>query len=370
VVVTGVPLKSPTAALVPPAKTPAAFGALAPAILFALLASLGLVLHHASTGASVVSVAWALAVAALLYRISSSRRPAAWRTFYFASLAGFFLLGMHGGGTGEPVPCHIGMAGNLLQPLWAQWLALSNGTWVKYGALSLSVAWLAVLLAAGGGTCGWVCFFGGVDDALSRVPRKPLLRIPPSLKVREFQAALAVFLVAASFGWFEPVFCQWLCPFKETKGVLDETLAVFPVQRAVQFGVIGLFLVVLPLLTGKRAFCSALCPFGALPPLFHRLNPYRVTVRPEACVNCGKCAAACPSFAVEAGPKAHAVNRYCTLCLRCVEACPEGAIRPTLFGRRRSAVFPFVSMALGGALSMFYVPAGVMALVRLATSPW
>jgi len=277
---------------------------------------------------------------------------------------------MHGGGAGEPVPCHVGMAGNLLQPLWSQWLALSNGTWAKYGALSLGVVWLAVLLAVGGGTCGWVCFFGGVDDACSRVMRKPFLRLPPSLKVREFQAALAIFLVAASFGWMDPVFCKWLCPFKETSGVLDPAVAAFPVQRALQFGVIVLFLVVLPLLTKKRAFCSALCPFGALPPLVNRLGPYRVTVSADLCVNCGKCAEACPSFAVEAGPKAHSTNRYCTLCMRCVEVCPQGAIRPTLFGRRPTGVIPFTSMLFGGALSMFYVPEGVMALVRMVRAAW
>ena len=214
---------------------------MAPVALLVLLAALGVILHRGNMALAVVSVVWALAVAAFLYRINTGGRPGTWRTFYFASLAGFFLLGMHGGGSGEPVPCHVGMAGNLLQPIWAQWLAATNGTWAKYGALSLGVVWLAVILAMGGGFCGWTCFFGGVDDAFSRAIRKPLLRLPPSLKVREFQAALAIFLVAASFGWMEPVFCQWFCPFKETKGVLDETLGVFPVQRALQFGVIGLF---------------------------------------------------------------------------------------------------------------------------------
>jgi polyferredoxin len=210
-----------------------------------------------------------------------------------------------------------------------------------------------------------VCFFGGVDDCLSRVPRKPLLRVPPGLKVREFQAALALFLVAASFGWMDPVFCKWLCPFKETKGVLDEAAASFPVLRAVQFGVVAVFLAGLPLLTGKRAFCSALCPFGALPPLFRWTSPYRVAVRADRCINCGKCAEACPSFAVDPGPRTPSMNRYCTLCLRCVGACPQGAIRPTLYGKRPTGLIPFVTMLLGGALSMFYAPEGIMALAGL-----
>jgi ferredoxin len=74
----------------------------------------------------------------------------------------------------------------------------------------------------------------------------------------------------------------------------------------------------------------------------------------------------CPSFAIQSLEGRVAVNRYCTHCMRCAENCPKGAIRPTLFHKKESSLLPWVSMAFGGALSLFYAPQGIMALLEWA----
>jgi polyferredoxin len=261
--------------------------------------------------------------------------------------------------------CHIGLAGNFIHTGFNQYLALAGPAWVSYGPLSLGLLWLLVVLAVGGAFCSWVCFFGGVDDACSSL-RRPVFRIPNASRIRVFQLALLLVIAGVSFTQREAEFCRMLCPFKLTGGIAA-TQAHAGLSWAVSFLLVGgVFAVGLPVLTGQRTFCSGVCPFGAIPPLAAKLVPYRMTVDAGACSGCGACARACPSFAIDTTAGGIAINRYCTSCLRCVAPCPSGAIRPGLFGRESSRLMPFVSVALGGSLSVFYVPAAVLALVRLA----
>ena len=53
------------------------------------------------------------------------------------------------------------------------------------------------------------------------------------------------------------------------------------------------------------------------------------TVRPVTCVQCGKCAEACPNNAINQNkPGVYIVNKkLCTGCGECVEACPFGVMR-------------------------------------------
>jgi len=338
-------------------------------ILFLLLVALDIRVYRAEPAALAVGLGWAMAVSAGWWWMERRGKLPLYRQLYFALLAVFFLMAMHlpkGMGRDFTPYCHLALAGNAARLVHTQFLAFAGGTWAKFGALSLGVLWLAVVLAVGGGFCSWVCFFGGVDDGMSRLPRKPILRIPGFIRPREFQLVLLAFLAFISFTQMEPEFCRWLCPFKLKTEILDPSDRAYVFQVGA-FAAVGiLFLVVVPLLTGKRAFCSAICPFGAIPPLLRWLNPHRVSIEKGGCKRCGACADACPSFAIERNGGKYGVNRYCTSCLRCVPACPRGGIHLTMAGRKEGRFLPFVSLCLGGALSMFYVPAGVLALARVA----
>jgi len=338
---------------------------MAAGLLFVLLGSLSWRVYAGNPALLFVAIAWSAAVAGGYAWAERANRFLLYRRFFFGSLALFFLLQMHLPGRGDAAEpyCHLGLAGNFIHTGWNQWLAVAGGTWGAYGALSLGVLWLLVVFACGGAFCSWACFFGGVDDTLSSLSR-PLFRIPNASRIRVFQLALLLVVAWVSFVHVEPEFCRLLCPFKLT-GDIAATHEHPGLSWAISFIVVGgVFVVGLPLATGQRTFCSGVCPFGAIPPLVAGLNPYRVATRRDACTECGICERVCPSFAIDSGKEGFTVNRYCTTCLRCVDACPAGAIEAGLFGRRPSILLPLVPVALGGALSIFYVPAGLLALVR------
>ncbi len=76
----------------------------------------------------------------------------------------------------------------------------------------------------------------------------------------------------------------------------------------------------------KNFWCRYACPYGALLGITSLISPMKIRRVERTCIDCGKCAEACPSqLPVD---KLGAVNSpECTACYSCVEACP---VRNTL----------------------------------------
>jgi polyferredoxin len=337
-------------------------------MIWLLLIALSFVLYSFSIPLFITSLIWSLFTGFIHYRILERGKNYAWRSVYFILLSLFFILGFRLLATEEtPAPyCHIGLTGNIIHTFYSQLLSIIHSVWWKYGALSAGLFWLAVLFINGGGFCSYVCFFGGIDEGFSRILKKPLITLPSSKRFREFQFASLLFFSFISFTAFEPVFCLWICPFKLTDGILNPEAPVWLIQVFLYIITGSVFLVILPLLTKKRTFCSIICPFGALYPLLHRLNPYKMKIDGGKCSRCRECLQACPSFAIEEDKEGIRINRYCTLCGKCIEVCSRNAIKTTLFTKRESSLAVTVSMALGGSISLFIVPRAVMRLIEWA----
>ena len=133
----------------------------------------------------------------------------------------------------------------------------------------------------------------------------------------------------------------------------------------------------------ENFWCRYLCPYGALMGLVSLLSPLKIRRDPTACIDCGKCAHACPaSLPVDKLVKIRSVE--CTACMACIASCPaEGALQfslpqgrmtallgePTLapvaaLPRYRRAVTP---LAMVGLLAILFF--GMILLAR-ATSHW
>lgn len=72
----------------------------------------------------------------------------------------------------------------------------------------------------------------------------------------------------------------------------------------------------------KNPFCRFLCPYGALLGLVSRLSPVKVQRNESACISCGGCTRACPSY-IDVMHKERVCSEECVGCLRCVSACPK-----------------------------------------------
>ena len=138
---------------------------------------------------------------------------------------------------------------------------------------SMFVIWIGASLALGRGWCSWGCFFGGLDDAFSRLLKKPILpRIDRRWTYLPWAVLLAVVLTAAAF--LSPTYCTWLCPYKAVTEFKEVTSFTILVQTIIFVSLFIALVVVLPLLTKRRIQCSLFCPFGAMQALTNRINAF------------------------------------------------------------------------------------------------
>jgi len=82
----------------------------------------------------------------------------------------------------------------------------------------------------------------------------------------------------------------------------------------------------------RNFWCRYLCPYGALMGLISLFSPLRITRNESACIDCAKCAKACPSV-LPVDKLIQIRSAECTGCLECVAVCPaQNALSLNLIG--------------------------------------
>jgi ferredoxin-type protein NapH len=190
---------------------------------------------------------------------------------------------------------------------------------------TMLVIWLGATIALGRGFCAWGCFFGGLEDGFSRLPRRPLVKtIAQRWTYLPYAVLAAIVLISAAS--LSPTYCMWLCPFK----TVSEYVAVTSFKTALQAGIfLSLFfglVVVLPVLSRRRTQCSLFCPMGAFQGFFNKTNVFEVRIDTDRCKDCSHRAQVCPTFSLDrASIEAGRTRLSCTKCGKCVDDCPRGA---------------------------------------------
>ena len=310
---------------------------------------------------------WSLVISFLGFCIYRSGTISKYRSILFILIAGSFFLEfklfrfISFTKTTIPPYCHIAQAPTLSNFIYQQFLALTSGQWLVWGLLTLGFLWLLLIFTIGQGICSWVCFYGGIDEACSKIAKTPFISLKIPKLWRDFPIAFLIFLLIVSFLQGLPVFCNWFCPFKMTEAFWD----TYPLVRIVQavFFWIALcgFVIILPILTKKRTFCALICPFGALVSICGKASPYQVTINQDKCIHCGKCQDVCPVLAIEKGDKdKYAIINFCNKCGKCIDACPVDAIS-ILSGKDGRQVdsrdiFIFLALLVTGVISGSFVP--------------
>lgn len=215
---------------------------------------------------------------------------------------------------------------------------------------------LLFTLMLGRAWCGWLCPLGTVLDwtpARKIGPKIPDL--PPRWRqAKHFLLALILFaalLGNLSFIWLDPItllyrtittaiwpaglallwqaeLLLYNVPFlRSLVDAIEGTRgAVLPLEQPVYTGGIlaaVLFAGVLALNAIRpRFWCRYLCPLGAWLGLVSKVAWLRRDVG-ETCVDCGRCARACPTGTIDPARDYASDPAECTMCLDCVPACAK-----------------------------------------------
>ena len=97
----------------------------------------------------------------------------------------------------------------------------------------------------------------------------------------------------------------------------------------------------------KNFWCRFLCPYGAMTGLVALVSPTRIRRNPDACIDCAKCAQACPAgLPVDTALSIRSAE--CNACMTCVSVCPAvGALDLKIGLARRNAAVPPWALAAG-----------------------
>ncbi len=277
-------------------------------------------------------------------RILSTGKVEKWRSFFFIGVSFSFIFyflsfvreyaalfaSQMEFRSGDPV-CHLVLPFLVVPAILSGEIFYPGRMTGSFGSVSfMFLAWLVAFLTLGRAFCGWGCFFGGFDEAFSRLRRKPLIKKIPRILL-DFPFVILFFFIILSAAYLWPVYCDVLCPFKAVfePGRLFSGDFFLLVLSVILFVLLA---VVFPLLTGKRCLCSFFCHLGAVQSLGSRLVPFYVEIDSRKCKNCEKCFDNCPVMAIEGGEVKRVKEDICVRCGRCVDNCPSGAISFRLKG--------------------------------------
>ncbi len=210
----------------------------------------------------------------------------------------------------------------------------------------LLVAFLAVSLLFRKAFCSWLCPVGTVSEWLGRLGRRALgrnLALPrwADLPLRSLKyALLGLFLYAVGRMSAEAIRAFLVSPY----GLVADVKMLDFFRRmgtTTAFALAALALASVPV---QNFWCRYLCPYGALLGLVSLAGPIRIRRDAAACVDCGKCARACPSL-LPVDRLAQVRSPECTGCLACVADCP---VEPALaFAAPRRRAVPAWAVAAG-----------------------
>jgi polyferredoxin len=228
----------------------------------------------------------------------------------------------------------------------------------------LLIAFLAASWVFRKSFCGWLCPVGTLSEYLWRLGRRIFgrnFRLPRAWDVplRSLKYILLGLFVYAVACMSVPAIRQFLdSPY----GMVDD-VKMLNFFRALGTGG-GAIIVALVLgsIAVQNFWCRYLCPYGVLIGLASLASPLRIRRNPHSCIDCAKCAKACPS-ALPVDRLISIASAECTGCMLCVAACPaEGAL--CLSAPRRKRVPAWVVAA--GVATLFL---GTYAYAR-STGHW
>lgn len=192
----------------------------------------------------------------------------------------------------------------------------------------LLIAFLAASWIFRKSFCGWLCPVGTISEYLWRLGRKLFgrnFRLPRSVDIplRGIKYVLMGLFVYVVADMSVAGIRQFLdSPY----GMVDDVKMLNLFRELGMAGGIVMAVLGLGSIFVQNFWCRYFCPYGALMGLVSLASPLRIRRDEDLCVDCARCARACPS-ALPVDQLVTIRSAECLGCMQCVAACPaEGAL--------------------------------------------
>ena len=206
------------------------------------------------------------------------------------------------------------------------WLLSGEIPRLHPAAMFLLLTFLAIAFLFRKAFCSWLCPIGTISEYLWRAGKK--------LFHRNFFFPRWLDLPLRGLKYFLLGFFVWAISTMSAVGIrafMTSPYGLIADVKMLNFfrhigetGLIVLGVFVIASVFVPNFWCRFLCPYGALLGLTSWLSPIKIRRNPEPCIDCGKCAKACPSnLPVDKLVKIQSAE--CTGCLECVVVCPAEA---------------------------------------------
>jgi polyferredoxin len=185
--------------------------------------------------------------------------------------------------------------------------------------------------------CGWLCPVGTLSENLWRLGKKIFgrnFRIPRwvDIPLRGLK-----YLLLGFFLW-----AVWMMPVEGIRQFLDGPYGIIADVKLMNFfrdlsltGALVIAVLLIGSIVVQNFWCRYLCPYGALMGLASLVSPLRIRRDESLCIDCAKCAKACPS-ALPVDRLITIQSAECIGCMECVAICPaEGALYMSLPSRKK-----------------------------------
>ena len=203
------------------------------------------------------------------------------------------------------------------------WLLTGRVPDVHPAAMFLLLTFLAMAFLLRKAFCSWLCPIGTISEWLWRAGQTILRRSFWAPRWLDLPLRGLKYLLLGFFVWaVSSMSAEGLERFLHSPyGLIADVkmLNFFRFMGGTAAGVIaGLAVASLFL---PNFWCRYLCPYGALLGLTSLASPLRVRRNPPGCIDCAKCARACPAL-LPVDRLLSVRSAECTGCLLCVAACP------------------------------------------------
>jgi len=216
------------------------------------------------------------------------------------------------------------------------WWSTGQITELHPAGMFLLLAFVAMSWIFRKSFCSWLCPMGSISEYLWRLGRETFgrnFRLPrwldiPARGLKYILLGLFVYAVASMPVEAIRAFLQG--PY----GIVDDVKMLNFFRFLGLTGGVLLAVLVIASVFVQNFWCRYLCPYGALLGMAALASPLRIRRNANLCIDCGKCAKACPSV-LPVDQLVSIRSAECTGCLQCVDECPAAGALMFAAPRRR-----------------------------------